>query len=64
MFNVQGKASATLDTFGGLLTNVSPESVPEGGSPWCQDCDFITGDVFTRAGLVSKYQFAIPQNMV
>jgi hypothetical protein len=47
--------SAVLDQFLGLLTNVGPESIPEGGSPICHDCDFITGSVMTRPGLVSVY---------
>jgi len=52
---VQAKQSVFLDAFGGLITQADPESLPEGSSPWCQDCDFIIGSVFTRAGLVSAY---------
>lgn len=37
------------------MSNVGPESIPEGGSPLCYDCDFLTGSVFTRPGLVSVY---------
>jgi hypothetical protein len=53
----QAQQSAVLDAFLGLLTNVQPESIPEGGSPMTWDCDFIVGMVGTRAGLVSQYQF-------
>lgn len=56
MANPQGQQSAPLDAFLGLLTNISPESIPEGGSPLNWDCDFIVGDVFTRPGLVALYQ--------
>lgn len=52
---VQSKQSVSLDTFGGLVTNAGPESLPEGASPLCFDCDFIVGSVFTRNGLISKY---------
>lgn len=51
----QGKQSAVLDQFLGLVTNASPESLPEGCSPLCFDVDFVTGSVFTRAGLTSVY---------
>jgi len=53
--NVQSKQSVPLETFGGLVTNAGPESLPQGASPLCFDCDFIVGSVFTRAGLLSKY---------
>jgi hypothetical protein len=53
--NPQSAQSAVLDSFLGLLTNVASESIPEGGSPLCWDCDFITGSVRTRDGLVSVY---------
>lgn len=53
----QGLQSAPLDQFLGLLTNIGPESIPEGGSPLNWDVDFITGSVFTRDGLVSVYTF-------
>ena len=52
---VMGKQSVVLDAFLGLVTNVGPESIPEGGSPLCFDCDFVIGSVFTRPGLVSSY---------
>lgn len=53
----QGLQSAPLDVFGGLVTNAGPESLPHGASPLNWDVDFITGSVFTRAGLVDSYTF-------
>jgi hypothetical protein len=53
--NPQGKQSVPLDEFLGLITNAQPESLPLGASPLCWDCDFVTGSVFTRPGLVSVY---------
>jgi len=54
---VQQKQSVVLESFGGLITNASPDSIPEGVSSLCFDVDFVTGSVFTRAGLVSRYTF-------
>lgn len=51
----QGKASVTLDEFLGLVTNASPDSLPEGASPMAINVDFITGSVLTRPGLISQY---------
>ncbi len=53
----QGLQSAPLDTFGGLVTNAGPESIPHGASPLTWDTDYITGSVFTRPGLVPAYIF-------
>jgi hypothetical protein len=53
----QGKQSVVLETFGGLISNASPESIPEGSSSLCFDCDFVVGSVFNRAGLISPYTF-------
>lgn len=58
--STQGKSSYTLDQFLGLVTNASPDSLPEGASPMNWDCDFIVGSVFTRAGVISPYSFAAP----
>lgn len=55
MASPQAQNSVTLDSFLGLLTNVSPDSIPEGGSPLNWDCSFLTGQVGTRPGLVSVY---------
>jgi len=51
----QAQQSAVLDAFLGLITNSAPESLPEGASPLNWDCEFVTGSVFTRPGLVSVY---------
>lgn len=53
----EGAQSVDLSAFLGMLTNVEPESIPEGGSPICFDCDFLVGSVFTRPGLFSAYTF-------
>ena len=41
-----------------MVTLASPENVPEGASPRCQDVDFIVGSVFTRDGLSSVYTYS------
>ena len=56
--NPQASQSCTLDSFLGLFTNASPESLPEGAAPLAWDVDFIVGEVFTRPGLVSMYTLA------
>ena len=58
MANPQAEQSVTLDSFLGLVTNFAPESLPMGASPLNWDVDFIAGEVFGRAGLVSSYIFA------
>lgn len=55
--NLAGLGSASLDVMGGLITNVSPEDLPEGASPRTWDTDFIVGSVFTRPGLASVYTY-------
>ena len=55
---IQGKSSVPLDVFGGLITNIPAEGIPEGSSPLCFDCDFIVSNVFTRGGLSSPYSIA------
>lgn len=57
--NPQGQQSAVLDSFLGLITNASPDSLPEGASPLNWDVDYVTGSVFTRPGLVSAYSFGV-----
>lgn len=52
-----GIGTASLDTFGGLITQINPSDLPEGASPRTWDTDFIVGSVFTRAGLASVYVF-------
>lgn len=56
--NLEQLGTATLDTFGGLITACNPQDLPEGASPRTWDTDFIVGSVFTRAGLASVYTFA------
>lgn len=58
MHNLMSLGTASLDTMGGLITNTSAVDLPEGASPRCWDVDFITGSVFTRAGLSSVFTFA------
>ena len=55
----QAAQSAVCDNFLGTVTNCAPESLPEGASPMSWDVDYITGDVFTRAGLKTKYNTAL-----
>jgi hypothetical protein len=50
--------TASLDCFGGLVTYVNPQDLPEGASPRTFDTDFAIGSVFTRAGLQSVYSYA------
>ena len=57
MANPQAHQSVTLDAFLGLITNVTPDSIPMGASPMNWDVDYIIGEVFTRPGLVSMYSF-------
>lgn len=57
MHNLQSLGTASLDTFGGLVTNVNPTDLPEGASPRTWDTDFIIGSVFTRPGLQSVYTY-------
>ena len=53
-----GIGTASLDTFGGLITEANPSDLPEGASPRTWDTDFLIGSVFTRAGLAPVYSFA------
>jgi hypothetical protein len=61
--NLAQLGTASLDTFGGLVTLASPENVPEGASPRCFDVDFIVGSAFTRPGLVSVYTYSTTINI-
>jgi len=63
MHNLTGLGTASLDTMGGLVTNVAPSDLPEGASPRTWDTDFIVGSVFTRAGLSSVYAYATTFNI-
>src|SRR6266568_6742175 len=46
-----------LTVFGGAVTEMAPEDLPEGASPFSQDADFLPGSVFTRAGRENVYSF-------
>jgi hypothetical protein len=41
--------SVPLTTFGGVVTNLNPVALPQGGSPDCSDCSFLPSGVFSRA---------------
>jgi hypothetical protein len=56
--NLAQLGSAALDTFGGLISFASPQSLPEGASPRNFDVDFTVGGVGIRPGLVSIYSYA------
>src|SRR5580704_4104491 len=53
--SVLGTADASLDIFGGLVTDMSPADLPAGASPDCSDVAFELGAVQTRPGLLSMY---------
>src|ERR1017187_1508682 len=56
--DLKGRASAVLETFSGTITLSDPPSVPEGGSPRNQNCDFNVGSVFTRQGLWNPFTYS------
>lgn len=56
--NLQSLGTASLDTFGGLITLANPTDLPEGASSRCYDVDFIVGSVFQRYGLASVFTFS------
>ena len=53
-FDNQNLVEIPLGLFGGGCFEMSPENVPEGASPWLQDCEFFPGGVKMRRGLQSK----------
>jgi hypothetical protein len=57
MNNVAGTSPVPLTVFGGAVTEMAPEDLPEGASPFSQDSDFVPGAVFTRGGRQSVYSF-------
>src|SRR6267378_4379499 len=57
MNNVAGTVPVPLTVMGGAVTEMSPEDLPEGASPFSQDVDFVPGSVFTRGGRQSVYSF-------
>lgn len=54
----QHTTTATLDTFGGLITFCALQGLPEGASPRNHDVDYGISSVFTRPGLESVYSYA------
>jgi hypothetical protein len=56
--NLFNKSVVSLSTFGGLVTNVSPDSLPAGASPRCHDIDFTIGGWKSRLGTLNEYSFA------
>src|SRR5882762_6743167 len=54
---VLGTTPVGLTVFGGCVTEMSPEDLPEGASPFNMDCDYVPGSVFTRGGRQSVYTF-------
>src|SRR5262249_61661765 len=53
--SVLGTTDASLDVFGGLVTDMAPADLPAGVSPDCADVAFLPGAVRTRPGLVSVF---------
>lgn len=44
-----------LDSFGGIVSTMRPEDIPEGASPRCNDVDFLVGRFIQRPGEESVY---------
>src|SRR5229473_327141 len=57
MNNAVGTVPVPLTVFGGAVTEMAPEDLPEGASPFNQDCDFVPGATFTRGGRQSVFSF-------
>lgn len=59
MNNAAGEvAKIPLTVFGGAVTEMAPSDLPEGASPYNQDCDFLPGSVFTRGGRSNVISYA------
>ena len=58
MNNAAGTLPVPLTVFGGAVTEMAPEDLPEGASPFNQDVDFVPGATFTRGGRQSVYAFS------
>src|SRR5712691_9758321 len=50
-----GSQDASIEIFGGLVTDMSPADLPHGVSPDCQDVIFSNGGVATRPGLQALF---------
>jgi len=55
MNNAAGASDIPLTVFGGAVTEMKPEDLPEGASPFNQDMDYTPGATFTRAGRKNQY---------
>lgn len=55
--NTVGTSPVPLTVFGGAVPEMAPEDLPEGASPFNQDCDYVPGAVFQRGGRQSVYGF-------
>jgi len=55
--NVLETNGVPLTVFGGAVPELAPEDLPEGASPFNQDCDFNPGSVFTRGGRTNQYYY-------
>jgi hypothetical protein len=58
MNNVLETQGVPLTVFGGAVTEMAPEDLPEGASPFNQDCDYSPGSVFTRGGRKNQVTYA------
>src|SRR5215510_10977458 len=50
-----GSSDASIEIFGGLVTDMSPADLPHGVSPDCQDVVFSNGGVLTRPGMQALF---------
>src|SRR5208283_2323366 len=52
-----------IEVLGGMVTQIKPQKLPMGASPFCQDVSFVTaGGVQTRPGMQSVYQNPFASN--
>jgi hypothetical protein len=58
MDNVLETNGVPLTVFGGAVPELAPEDLPEGASPFNQDCDYNPGSVFTRGGRVNQFYYS------
>ena len=58
-FNTAGSVEVTIDTFGGLCTEMAPGKVPPGVSPDNWDMTFVPGGALSRPGLQKVFSTPI-----
>jgi hypothetical protein len=63
MDNTLSYFDVPLELFGGLNTELSPQDIPPGVSPDCQDVAFLPGSVFTRPSLHTLYDNPLANNV-